>query len=326
MACPNLHLDYLDCVSDDCASVWLAHSAGLEALGGIGSGYDFLGGRSKPWFYCQQLPAQKVATTVEAQRAPQRLDGTAIRRDSSVVAEAQRRRTARGWTWASVIVRALTATINAPRFDPFQGLKQEASEIALKPNAPNPHCSYSPICLGATEPACASVPQWITVSRQEFRARAAPLVTSNAIDAPAVPPSPPHSPTPVFSSARHESPAVPPTPPPTPPPSPAGIEVDVSNPVAAVCWTETHGVSARADWGLRLADNKVSLGAHSFEMANTVQRFIPVRRGNRLTGKGWWSTVKWDSAIPVRRGCTILLRYWGVSDLTDWEEHLSHLT
>ncbi|KAJ7602710.1 hypothetical protein DFH06DRAFT_1152660 [Mycena polygramma] len=282
--------------------------------GGIGSGYHFLAGCSKHWFQSPQYRARKIVTTVEAQRAPQRLDGTAIRRDSSVVAEAQRRRTARGWTWASVIVRALTATINAPRFDPSQGLKQEASEIALKRNAPNPHFSGSPPVARTSERAHVNLGRRNSPPPLSTRGRSPPVPPSPPRQcSPAVPPSPPPSPAPVLSSGRHGSPAVPPTPPPTPPPSPAGIEVDVSNPVAAVCWTELTElqkgsvptrltVYPRADWGLRLADNKVSLGAHSFEMGNTVQRFIPVRRGNRTTGKGWWSTVKWDSAIPVRRG------------------------
>ncbi|KAJ7606276.1 hypothetical protein DFH06DRAFT_1348164 [Mycena polygramma] len=259
--------------------------------------------------------------------------GTAETRWDCYSQRLERRRTARGWTWASVIVRALTATINAPRFDPSQGLKQEASEITLKRNAPNPHFSGSPPVARTSERAHVNLGHRNSPPPLSMRGRSPPVPPSPPRQcSPAVPPSPPPSPAPVLSFGRHGSPAVPPTPPPTPPLSPAGIEVDVSNPVAAVCWTEKGSVPTRltvyprADWGLRLADNKVSLGAHSFEMGNTVQRFIPVRRGNRTTGKGWWSTVKWDSAIPVRRGCTILLRYRGVSDLIDWEEHLSHLT
>jgi hypothetical protein len=79
-------------------------------------------------------------------------------------------------------------------------------------------------------------------------------------------------------------------------------------------------VYPRADASVRLGDNKVLLGAHAIEMGNTIQRYIPTRRDKHLTGTGWWSTVKWDSAIPVRKGYTIILRYAGVSDLPDWQD------
>jgi hypothetical protein len=86
-------------------------------------------------------------------------------------------------------------------------------------------------------------------------------------------------------------------------------------------------VYPRADASVRLADNKVLLGAQAIEMGNTVQRYIPTRQHNRLTGKGWWSAVKWESAIPVRKNAdyTILLRYAGVSDLPDWQDRVSSL-
>lgn len=76
----------------------------------------------------------------------------------------------------------------------------------------------------------------------------------------------------------------------------------------------------RCDSGVRLADNKVALGAHCVEIGNTVQRFIMLsRQGGRPVG--FWSTIRWGSAIPVRReGHILLLRYKGVFKLADWEE------
>ncbi|KAJ7751345.1 hypothetical protein B0H16DRAFT_1840544 [Mycena metata] len=54
----------------------------------------------------------------------------------------------------------------------------------------------------------------------------------------------------------------------------------------------------RCDSGVRLADNKVVLGAHCVEIENTVQRFIMLsRQGGRPVG--FWSTIRWGSAIPL---------------------------
>ncbi|KAJ7753090.1 hypothetical protein DFH07DRAFT_774226 [Mycena maculata] len=103
-----------------------------------------------------------------------------------------------------------------------------------------------------------------------------------------------------------------------------GVELVVSNPVRTVCWTqdgrmpEKLTVYPRADSHIRLADNKVLLGAHNIEMGNTIQRFIAGRR----PGLGYWSSIRWRDSIPVRgRDHTVLLRYKGVSELTDWAEH-----
>ncbi|KAJ7035892.1 hypothetical protein C8F04DRAFT_1181921 [Mycena alexandri] len=111
-----------------------------------------------------------------------------------------------------------------------------------------------------------------------------------------------------------------------PPPSPTGVHLVIGNPIQAICWTEDGAppknltIYPRSDKNVRLADNKVALGVHCVEMGNTVQRFIPtVRQGGRL--QGWWSTVRWGSAIPVRsEGHILFLRYKGVFELADWEE------
>ncbi|KAJ7664057.1 hypothetical protein DFH06DRAFT_1324547 [Mycena polygramma] len=231
--------------------------------GGIGSGYHFLAGCSKHWFQSPQYRARKIVTTVEAQRAPQRLDGLLFaetRASSPRLSVVGQRVDGPGRRF---IVRALT------------GLKQEASEIALNamPESPllvlaNPlpwRDGAPPVPLSRS-----GSPPVARTSERAHPTRTTVNLLANAVLRFRRRLRP--SPAPVLSSGRHGSPAVPPTPPPTPPPSPAGIEVDVSNPVAAVCWTEKGSVPTRltvyprADWGLRLADNKVSLGAHSFEM------------------------------------------------------------
>ncbi|KAK6980700.1 hypothetical protein R3P38DRAFT_3235306 [Favolaschia claudopus] len=134
---------------------------------------------------------------------------------------------------------------------------------------------------------------------------------------------------PVPPLRRNLSPSVPPD----SPLCPAEVELLVSNPVTVICWTQngTLGkaltIYPRADSNIRLADNKILLGAHTIEKGNRVQRFIPVRRNGRMTGKGWWSRVKWDSAIPVRSdgSSRILLRYNGVDRMPDWDAQIAAL-
>ncbi|KAJ7757926.1 hypothetical protein B0H16DRAFT_1457497 [Mycena metata] len=188
------------------------------------------------------------------------------------------------------------------------------------------------------------------------RTRSHRTVTSRR-SSPPVPPSPPRresppvpeSPPPAtrrrsppvpaspLRSRRRESPPVPPSVPQTPkrarpagrppsPLSPTGVHLKTDNPVRAICWTEDGKppkrltIYPRCDSGVRLADNKVVLGAHCVEIGNTVQRFIMLsRQGGRPVG--FWSTIRWGSAIPVRReGHILLLRYKGVFKLADWEE------
>ncbi|KAJ7728741.1 hypothetical protein B0H16DRAFT_1470334 [Mycena metata] len=154
--------------------------------------------------------------------------------------------------------------------------------------------------------------------------------------------SPPVPASPLRSRCR-ESPPVPPSVPqtpkrarpaggPPPPLSPTGVHLKTDNPVRAICWTEDGKppkrltIYPRCDSSVRLADNKVVLGAHCVEMGNTVQRFIMIsRQGGRPVG--FWSTIRWESAIPVRReGHVLLLRYKGVFKLADWEEIINHIT
>ncbi|KAJ6522894.1 hypothetical protein B0H19DRAFT_1085942 [Mycena capillaripes] len=80
------------------------------------------------------------------------------------------------------------------------------------------------------------------------------------------------------------------------------------------------------DSTLWLTDNKAALRTQCIEMTIRIQRFIPARRNSAITGKGWWSTIRCDSAIPVHKdGGKILLRYMGVSELPGVEEHKASL-